>query len=219
MSAHADGTPPPLPKGDKNGNPDDIGFLRLLREDLRTHQGDVFEQGFWALAVHRYGNWRMGLPRLVRPPFTLAYRFLFKWVEWTCGITLPYTTKVGRRVRIWHHGGMILHARSIGNDVHIRHNTTFGVVRRDQNGYIPVIEDRVDIGCGVCVLGNVRVGSDSVIGANAVVLADVPPGAVAVGIPARVVGTRAMPSRPPADGCERPGAVAAPAGGEPAPSA
>jgi serine O-acetyltransferase len=178
---------PPLPRGDRNENPADIGFFRLLREDLRTHEGDLFEQGFWAVAVHRFGNWRMGLPRLLRPPFTLLYRCLFKLVEWTCGITLPYTTKLGRRVRIWHHSGMILHARAIGSDVHIRHNTTFGVVRRDHNREIPVIEDRVDIGCGVCVLGDVVVGHDSAIGSNSVVLADVPPYSVAVGAPARVV--------------------------------
>lgn len=182
---------PPLPRGDRNENPAGIGFLGLLREDLRTHEGDWCDQGFWAVAVHRFGNWRMGLPRLLRPPFTLLYRFLFKCVEWTCGITLPYTTKLGRRVRIWHHSGMILHARAIGDDVHIRHNTTFGVARRDQNRDIPVIEDRVDLGCGVCVLGNVIVGHDSVVGSNSVVLADVPPYSVAVGAPARVVKTRA----------------------------
>ena len=129
-------TPLPLSKGDKNANPPG-GLLGLLAEDLRTHDGDFLEQGFWAIAVHRFGNWRMGLPRLIRPPFTLLYGFLFKMVEWTCGITLPYTTKLGRRVRIWHHGGMILHARSIGNDVHIRHNTTFGVARRGENLAIP----------------------------------------------------------------------------------
>ena len=178
---------PPLPKGNRNENPQRIGLLSLLREDLRTHDGDLLDQGFWAVAVHRFGNWRMGLSRWIRPPFSLAYRFLFKWVEWTCGITLPYTTKLGRRVRIWHHGGMILHARSIGDDVHIRHNTTFGVARRGQNREIPTIGDRVDVGCGVCVLGDVRVESDSIIGANAVVLRDVPPWSVVAGVPARVV--------------------------------
>ena len=80
--------------------------------------------------------------KLLRAPCTLLYRFLFKWVEWTCGITLPYTVRLGRRVRLWHHSGMILHARSIGDDVHLRHLTTFGVVRRDQNREIPIIEDR-----------------------------------------------------------------------------
>jgi serine O-acetyltransferase len=90
---------------------------------------------------------------------------------------------------------MILHARSIGDDVHIRHNTTFGVARRDDNRAIPVIESHVDIGCGACVLGDVIVGRGSVIGANAVVLCDVPPGSLAVGIPARVIPrTPAVPT-------------------------
>src|SRR5262249_25520050 len=153
-------------------------------------------QGFWAVAVHRFGNWRMGLPRLVRPPFTLLYRFLYKWVEWTCGITLPYTTRLGRRVRLWHHSGMILHARSIGDDVHIRHNTTFGVVGAAPTEELPIIEDRVGLGCGVCVLGYVIVGHDSVVGSNAVVLADVPPHSVAVGLPARVIKTMEPSSGP-----------------------
>ena len=101
----------PLPRGDRNENPTDIGFLALLREDLRTHDGNLFEQGFWAVAVHRFGNWRMGFRwKVFRAPLTLLYLFLAKWVEWTCGITLPYVTRLGRRVRIWHHSGMILHA-------------------------------------------------------------------------------------------------------------
>src|SRR5262249_35221925 len=51
----------PLPKGDVNNNPPGIGFLALLHEDLRTHDRNFFEQGFWAVAVHRFGNWRMGI--------------------------------------------------------------------------------------------------------------------------------------------------------------
>ena len=175
--------------GECNMNPPGLGLFALLREDLRTHDGQIFEQGFWAVAVHRFGNWRMGLPKLLRIPCTLLYRFLFRWVQWTCGITLPYTVKLGRRVRIWHHGGMVLHARSIGDDVHIRQNTTFGIARRERLHELPTIEDRVDIGCGVAILGNVTVGHDSVIGANAVVLQDIPPRSLAVGVPAKVVKT------------------------------
>jgi serine O-acetyltransferase len=189
---------PPLEKGDRNLNPDGIGFFALLREDLRTHDGDLFDQGFWAVAVHRFGNWRMGFrSKLIRAPLTLLYRFLHKWVEWTCGITLPQITRVGRRVRFWHHSAMILHARSIGDDCHIRHCTTFGVARTNQNREIPVIEDRVDIGCGVCILGDVQIGHDSAIGANSVVLADVPPHSVAVGAPAKIIKTRTPPASVP----------------------
>jgi serine O-acetyltransferase len=179
----------PINRGERNTNPPGMGLWALWREDLRTHSGKAFEQGFWAIAVHRFGNWRMGLPKILRMPCTLVYRCLFRWVEWTCGITLPYTVRVGRRVRIWHHSGMVLHAQSIGDDVHIRQNTTFGIARREQLHSLPVIEDRVDIGCGVVILGSVTVGHDSVIGANAVVLQDVPPHSVAVGVPAKVVKT------------------------------
>jgi serine O-acetyltransferase len=189
----------PLEKGDRNLNPPGIGLCALLREDLRTHDSAWLEQGFWALAVHRFGNWRMDFRwKIVRAPLTLLYRVLAKAVEWTCGITLPQITRIGRRVRLWHHSGMILHARSIGDDVHIRHNTTFGVARRGHNTAIPTIEDRVDIGCGVSILGNVRVGHDSVIGAGSVVLDDVPPHTVAVGAPARIVRGKSPQTAAPA---------------------
>jgi serine O-acetyltransferase len=134
----------------------------------------------------------MDLPKLLRPPFTILYRVLHKWVQWTCGISLAYTVKVGRRVHIWHFGGMILGAREIGDDVHIRQNCTFGVARRGDSPLLkPTFEDRVDIGAGAVVCGGIRIGHDSVIGANAVVLKDVPPYSVVVGIPGKVIKTLA----------------------------
>ena len=192
--AERSAVPEPRP-GSRNMNPPRMSLVALWREDLRTNGGSIFEQGFWAVSLHRFGNWRMDLPKWIRPPFTIVYRLLFKWVEWTCGITLPYTVKLGRRVRIWHHSGMILHAASIGDDVHIRQNTTFGIARKSDLHQLPVIEDRVDLGCGVAILGPVTIGHDSAIGANAVVLKDVPPGSVAVGVPARVVKTIDLQTR------------------------
>ena len=175
--------------GVKNLNPPGIRFLSLLREDFRTHERDLFAQGLWAIAVHRFGNWRMDIrPRILRMPFSLVYKVFYKFVEWTCGISLDYATKVGRRVRLWHHSGMILSCRSIGDDCHIRQNTTFGVARRgDPVTHRPVIGDRVDIGVGAVIVGPISIGSDSVIGANAVVLQNIPPYSVAVGVPAKVV--------------------------------
>jgi serine O-acetyltransferase len=181
----------PLNVGERNGNPPGIGFLELLREDLRTHGGTVLEQGFWAVAVHRFGNWRMDFRwKIVRGPLMILYRILYLFVECAAGISLPYTIRLGRRVRIWHHSGIILHARSIGDDVQIRQNTTMGIASTDRHLDIPTIGDRVDIGCGACILGDVTVGDDCKIGANAVVLIDIPAGSTAVGVPARVVRRR-----------------------------
>jgi serine O-acetyltransferase len=179
-----------LNRGDRNLNPTGIGFLGLLREDYRNHGSTLFEQGFWAVSVHRFGNWRMGFPKLVRAPLTVLYRMMYLFVEIAAGISLPYTVRLGRRVRIWHHSGIILHAHSIGDDCHIRQNTTMGIASTDRHLDIPTIGDRVDIGCGACILGAVTVGDDCKIGANAVVLDDIPAGSTAVGLPARVVRRR-----------------------------
>lgn len=195
-SVRAVDRPPVLNRGDRNLNPAGIGFLALVREDLRTHENRLLEQGFWAIAVHRFGNWRMSVPKPFRPPFTVLYRVLYRWVEWTCGISLPYTVRLGRRVRIWHHSGMILNAHSIGDEVHIRQNTTFGLSGRDEPGdAIPTIEGRVDLGCNVCVAGAVTIGHDSRIGANTLVITDLPPGSVAVGVPAQILRRLPLPVR------------------------
>jgi serine O-acetyltransferase len=198
----ADALHPPLPAsaregphaiddklGTFNANPWGMTLWDLWKEDFRTHDREWFSQGLWAVALNRFGNWRMDIKnRFVRVPFSILYKMLYKVVEWTTGISLNYTVKVGRRVRIWHHSGMILGARSIGNDVHIRQNTTMGVARRgDHRSLKPIIEDRVDIGAGVVIAGAITIGHDSVIGANAVVLKDVPPYSLAVGVPAKVI--------------------------------
>lgn len=174
--------------GEFNENPVGVSFFALIREDLQTHGGDWFSQGFWALATHRFGNWRMGIRRRwLRLPFSLLYKILYKVVEWACGISLSYTVSVGRRVHIWHHGGMILGARRIGNDVHLRQNTTFGVARRGDPRWLkPVIEDGCDIGAGVVIVGNVTIGPNSIVGANSVVCKDIPPNQIAIGVPAVV---------------------------------
>jgi serine O-acetyltransferase len=181
----------PLPTGDRDENPRGVGLLRLLAEDYRTHDRKLLEPGFVAVAVHRLGNARMGVRwSLLRAPLTLMYRLAFTFVNWAWGIDLPYTVRLGRRVRIWHHGGMVLGARAIGDDVHIRHNTTFGVLNRKELTGKPIIGDRVDIGVGACILGAVTVGDDAVIGPNSVVLRDVVPGTVVMGVPARQANLR-----------------------------
>lgn len=179
--------PRPLPAGDADENPKDIGFLALLAEDFRTYEKNPFDLGFWTIAIHRFGNWRMRHPKVVRAPMTIAYETLFRTVRFVADIDLPYNTKLGRRVRIWYHGGIHLGARSIGNDVHIRHNTTCGVLHRAHPNRKPVIEDGVDIGPGVCILGDVTVGAGSVVGANSVVVRSVPPQSTVFGVPARPV--------------------------------
>lgn len=193
-SAHGD----PMPLGDRNRNPRDIGLFALVAEDYRTHGRSLVEPGFAAIAVHRFANARWDVKsRVLRFPITVLCRLAFTFVNWIWGIDLPYPTQVGRRVRIYHHGGTVLGARAIGDDVHIRHNTTFGVLTRKDLGGMPIIGNRVDVGVGTCILGPVTVGDDAVIGANSLVIRDVPPGATVMGVPARQASFLTVPGAPP----------------------
>jgi serine O-acetyltransferase len=174
--------------GAANRNPADAVFWTLVAEDWQTHNRDFLSQGFWTLFWHRFGNWRMSVPyKVFRAPLTLLYLIMYKCCQWFCGIDLPYTVLVGRRVRLEHFGGMILVAHKIGNDVIIRQNTTFGIPRIDLPYARPVIGNGVELGAGAVVLGATYVGDGAVVGANAVVTRDVPAGAVVGGVPARII--------------------------------
>ena len=127
--------------------------------------------------AHRLWKWHVPLlPKLL----TLFNRVVFT-------AQLPAETKLGRGV-IFNYSGLatVIHPRAvIGDRVEISTGVVIG--GRSEIYEVPVIEDDVQIGAGAKVLGPIRVGRGAVIGANAVVLHDVPPGAVVVGIPARVL--------------------------------
>lgn len=181
--------------GKVNRNPGGIGFWALIAEDFRTHARDPFAQGFWTLFWHRFGNMRMSAPgRILRFPLTLLYWSGAKGAQWFCGMDLPYTVVVGRRVRLEHFGGMILVARAIGNDVTLRQNTTLGIKTMDAIQARPTIGDGVDVGAGAVILGDISIGRNSIVGANSTVLSDCPADVMIAGAPATIRKTTGKPT-------------------------
>jgi len=156
-----------------------------IRADLRAHRGDWTAQGFWVLAVYRFGRWRYGVrPRLLRKPFSALYKLAYKLVQVATGIELPCEAEIGRNFVIDHFGGIVVsgYAR-FGDNCRIRNGVVVGL-RRVGEPCAPVIGDNVDIGAGAKLLGAIRIGNNVRIGANAVVLQDVPDDCVAAGNPA-----------------------------------
>lgn len=159
-----------------------------LKEDIRVYEGCLTSQGLWVMIVYRFGRWRYRVrPALLRKPLSFVYRVLKTLSQILTGIDLPCEATVGRRFRIDHFGGIIISGDAvIGDDVIVRNGVTIGLRRRDDPAS-PVIGNRVDIGAGAKILGRIRIGDDVVIGANAVVIRDVPSRSIAVGVPARVI--------------------------------
>jgi serine O-acetyltransferase len=163
-------------------------MLDNLREDWRTHDRQLLRQGLWVMAVYRFGGWRYRIrQRWIRTPFSAIYKLLKLLSEILTGIDLPCEAIVGRRFRIDHFGGIIISGDAVfGEDCVVRNGVTVGLRHSGKRGS-PVIGSRVDIGAGAKILGPIRIGDDVAIGANAVVLIDVPPNSIAVGVPARIL--------------------------------
>jgi len=115
-------------------------------------------------------------------PNILDYTIRFIFACW-----LPHRLNAGRNLILGYGGlGVVIHGDvEIGHNVHIDQGVTIG-----GNGTahgVPRIESNVYIGAGAKILGPIRVGEGSVIGANAVVVHDIPPHSLAIGVPARII--------------------------------
>jgi len=162
-------------------------MFNSIREDLRAYDGRWGAQGFWVMVVYRYGRWRYRVrPALVRKFFSLIYHVLFKTVQVVTGIELPCEVELGHNFIIDHFGGIVIHGDAkFGDNCRIRNGVVVGIGHVEEDG-APIIGHNVDIGVGAKVLGPVRIGDNVLIGANAVVIIDVPDNCIAVGVPAVV---------------------------------
>ncbi len=159
-----------------------------IREDWRTYDRQLSRQGLWSMTLYRFGRWRYTIRwRLIRLPFSMLYKFLKPFCEIMTGIELPCEVTLGRRFRIDHFGGIIISGDAVfGDDCVVRNGVTVGLRHTGHRGS-PVLGDRVDIGAGAKILGPIHIGNDVQIGANAVVIRDVPSNSIAVGVPARIL--------------------------------
>jgi serine O-acetyltransferase len=162
-------------------------MFKNIRADLRAYEGNWGAQGFWAMLVYRFGRWRYTVrPALLRKFFSLLYKMAFKFVQIVTGIELPCEVNVGSNFVIDHFGGIIISGfAQIGNNCRIRNGVVIGLQRAGESR-APLIGDNVDIGAGAKLLGPIRIGNNVLIGANAVVINDVPHNCIAVGVPARI---------------------------------
>jgi serine O-acetyltransferase len=172
-------------------------WWRLLYLDYRRYRAagrpalaTIFlTQGFWASIVYRLSHAFVGalpegvLQTLARAAAALAQ----KAVEIFTGICIPRDCEIGAGLYLPSFGGIILSHGSIGENCTIEHNVTLGIAGKGEERGRPTIGDRVFVGAHSMIVGKITIGDDAVIFPGSIVTRPVPPRAVVMGHPARIV--------------------------------
>ena len=173
-----------------------------LREDLRRYGGPgqqvkalLLAPRVWAIVNYRFARWAYTarMPSVARVPLKIFARLFTFFIEMVTSVELSPQTAIGAGLFIPHAGYVVVASNAIiglhctlTQGVTIGHGAGGNVSQLDS----PVIGDRVYIGPGAAVLGPIEIGDDALIGANAVVIRSVPPRAVVVGNPARLISMK-----------------------------
>jgi serine O-acetyltransferase len=164
--------------------------IELLKEDWAAHQQRPWlSPGFYAVAAYRLGGAVETMPGVIRRPV----RAIALVISSFSGIELRRGTKLGRRVRFAHQRGVVIADNAVlGDDCLIRQNVTIGSAV--EYGPAPRLGNRVRVGAGAVLIGDITIGDDAVIGPNAVVTTDVPARATVLAPPSRVVRASELPA-------------------------
>lgn len=158
----------------------EIRISHFLRNLLFT---PGFKYSFWMRLCAYFKQHRLYKYTLFCFSRYLLYRYTFK-----LGIAIPYTTQIGSGFYIGHFGGIIVSPDAIiGKNCNISQGVTLGRANRGKRKGSPVLGDNIYIGAGAKIIGGVKVGNNVAVGANCVLVDDVPDNAVVVGIPGKVI--------------------------------
>jgi serine O-acetyltransferase len=148
----------------------------------------LYYPGFQAMIAHRFFHWlwKIDFGVLNHVTHTLV-RLLQYWVKIITNIEIHPAAKIGKRCFIDHGSGVVIGETTIiGNDVVIYQGVTLGGVSTKKEKRHPTLGNNIVVGAGAKILGNITIGDYVQVGANSVVLKDVPSRSTVVGIPGRI---------------------------------
>jgi serine O-acetyltransferase len=148
------------------------------------------ELGSIAVMIFRYGQWAIRLKNpVLRFVFGAIYWILNMAIMMAGGINIQASNKIGRGFVIHNFSGIFVLADSIGENCTVNQGVTIGNIRG--SGALPKIGNNVYLAAGCKVLGNIKIGDNTVVAANSVVITDIQENSTVMGIPARVVARNA----------------------------
>lgn len=161
-------------------------MFEKIRRDYRRHGSRLSEPGLWVMAVYRFGQWKNTLPKPARWVAQKVYRAGFLATNLTVGCHIPDEVEFGEDPHFVHAKDVLMHPKvKLGDRVGMMHAVTLATTV-DRPG-VPEIGDDVFIGAGAVIVGPVKVGDGARIAPNSLVMQNVPAGATAIGVPARIV--------------------------------
>ncbi len=164
-------------------------FINYILQDWQINKETSLKSRL-TLLMFRLNQVSVNLPGSLKI-IAVFYRFLYQIViEWLLGIEIPWDTQIGANLQLQHGLALVVnHETIIGENCVLRNSTTIGNKKLADGSFsaAPKIGNNVDIGANVVIIGAITIGDNAVIGAGAVVVKDVPEGAVVVGNPARVI--------------------------------
>jgi serine O-acetyltransferase len=141
--------------------------------------------GFHAILLHRLAH------RIYNLHLRTLARAISQFSRWMTGIEIHPGAVIGRRFFIDHGMGVVIGQTAVvGDDCLLYQGVTLGGTGKERGKRHPTLGNRVIVGSGAKILGNILIGDDTRIGAGSVVLKPVPPGSTVVGVPGRVVRSR-----------------------------
>ena len=160
-------------------------MFEQIRKDYTVHGRSLSNPALWAMAVYRFGQWADRLrPVPLRWLFGKAYGALMIFAPIVTGVHIERSVRVGQGFHIVHAGGIFIHPDvTMGERCGVMQNVTIGINMKEG---VPKIGDDVFIGAGAVILGDITIGTRARIAANSLVISDVPSGAVAMGVPAKI---------------------------------
>ena len=167
-------------------------FARIREDIASVFERDPAARSTWEVLTCYPGFHALTLHRASHRLWTWKLRWLARWLShlgrFLTGIEVHPGATIGRRVFIDHGMGVVIgETAEIGDDTTLYHGVTLGGTTWNKGKRHPTLGKGVVVGAGAKILGPIVVGDYGKVGSNAVVVKDVPPGATAVGIPARII--------------------------------
>ncbi|EHQ28710.1 serine acetyltransferase [Mucilaginibacter paludis] len=160
-----------------------MNFFEFIFQDWSVNRGNI--KGRLILLLFRIANFcsTRKIYYYIGFPYLLFYRIL---VEWFFSVEIPWNTRIGKNLSLYHGQALVMTNHVvIGENCTLRQSTTIGNKQARDGGFSgsPVIGNHVDIGSNVCLIGDIVVGDDVIIGCGAVVVKSVSACCIVTGNP------------------------------------